>query len=201
MPQRMLHEAKASSGAPARGRGATQRRQLSASVPMPPRLRVAALACGINHTLALTADGQVFAWGCGRQGKLGTGDCVDKATPTRVRLDTATGDSVARIAAGEPRSCVCRATSTCAVCVHTPSGSHASRLRCRMEPQRRCDSARAAVHMGLLREGPAGTGAGLSQPKASARNATCAWSRCRWHTPRCVRRRCDGARAHGANTR
>ena len=33
--------------------------------------KVVQVACGYAHTLALTADGGVYAWGCNRYGQLG----------------------------------------------------------------------------------------------------------------------------------
>eukprot|EP00775_Hariotina_reticulata_P013381 gene13381-13508_t len=41
-------------------------------------------ACGSAHTLALMADGRVFAWGYNGQGALGTGDTEDRLLPTVV---------------------------------------------------------------------------------------------------------------------
>ncbi|NTX57200.1 MopE-related protein [Myxococcus sp. CA039A] len=67
------------------GTGAT-----SASVPSPfqvtrlPTIR--AIAAGLNHTLALDADGQVWAWGFNSAGQVGTGSTSPSMvlTPTRV---------------------------------------------------------------------------------------------------------------------
>lgn len=33
-----------------------------------------AVSCGESHVVALTSDGEVFAWGNGRNGRLGTGN-------------------------------------------------------------------------------------------------------------------------------
>lgn len=45
---------------------------------------VIALACGQYHTLALTNQGEVFAWGWGVHGQLGLGHVEDERTPRRV---------------------------------------------------------------------------------------------------------------------
>ena len=43
------------------------------------------MACGKNHTLALTSDGQkLYSWGDGEFGKLGVGSTASKSTPTVV---------------------------------------------------------------------------------------------------------------------
>ena len=34
--------------------------------------RITQVACGQNHTLALTEGGKVYSWGCNRYGQLGT---------------------------------------------------------------------------------------------------------------------------------
>ena len=45
---------------------------------------VRALACGHNHTAALTSDGVVYTWGGGAYGRLGHGDEDNQHTPKRV---------------------------------------------------------------------------------------------------------------------
>jgi len=42
------------------------------------------VSCGAQHTLAVSASGQIFAWGCGDNGRLGTGDLLDRWSPSRV---------------------------------------------------------------------------------------------------------------------
>jgi len=43
--------------------------------------RVTDLSCGACHTLACTARGEVFSWGCGTNGELGHGDSFNRHSP------------------------------------------------------------------------------------------------------------------------
>jgi alpha-tubulin suppressor-like RCC1 family protein len=47
-------------------------------------LRVAAVAAGAGHSLALAADGSVWSWGFGGDGQLGHGDTQDQLLPKRI---------------------------------------------------------------------------------------------------------------------
>ena len=49
-----------------------------------PGARVIAVAAAKHHTLACTDAGEVFAWGCNRDGRLGVPGCDTAATPRRV---------------------------------------------------------------------------------------------------------------------
>ena len=42
------------------------------------------VACGWDHSLAVTAEGILYTWGAGTNGKLGHGDENDRAFPTCV---------------------------------------------------------------------------------------------------------------------
>lgn len=44
------------------------------------------VACGWTHTIVLTKEGGVFAWGCGNYGQLGTGSTESHCSPARVVL-------------------------------------------------------------------------------------------------------------------
>ncbi|CAB3359300.1 Hypothetical predicted protein [Cloeon dipterum] len=46
--------------------------------------KVVQVACGTNHTLALTSDGQVFAFGSNYYGQLGLSNNIDKSIPAKV---------------------------------------------------------------------------------------------------------------------
>ncbi|KAF8033968.1 hypothetical protein BT93_C0295 [Corymbia citriodora subsp. variegata] len=52
-----------------------------------PSRKVVAVASGEAHTLALTGDGYVYAWGRGMFGRLGTGSEQDELFPVRVKFD------------------------------------------------------------------------------------------------------------------
>ena len=75
--------------------------------------RATAVACGLGHCLAIL-DGRVFAWGCGGQGRLGTGDATDRETATPVGGDLARGDVVICGVA-------CGAAHSLAVAAHGPA--------------------------------------------------------------------------------
>jgi alpha-tubulin suppressor-like RCC1 family protein len=51
--------------------------------------RITSLALGRNHSLGLTSEGRVFAWGLNDYGNLGDGTTALKSTPTPVRTDGA----------------------------------------------------------------------------------------------------------------
>ena len=40
-------------------------------VSLPGKPKVATVSCGVAHTLALSAAGRIFSWGCGKSGRLG----------------------------------------------------------------------------------------------------------------------------------
>ncbi|MCX6873797.1 MAG: hypothetical protein NTW21_08310 [Verrucomicrobia bacterium] len=66
---------------------------------------VTAVVGGSSHSLALTADGRVFAWGNNASGQLGTGTTVASLTPVPVAADgTLAGRRVVAIAAGSSLS-------------------------------------------------------------------------------------------------
>lgn len=59
------------------------------------------IAAGTSHSLALTADGQLFAWGNNDQGQLGNGSSLDSPTPVPVSLPVSASTTTwAQIAAG-----------------------------------------------------------------------------------------------------
>eukprot|EP00753_Platysulcus_tardus_P017861 PLAT6603.1.p1 GENE.PLAT6603.1~~PLAT6603.1.p1 ORF type:complete len:603 (+),score=216.03 PLAT6603.1:24-1811(+) len=70
------------------GRGSTEHLERPKMVPKPGvRGEVccfATVACGDFHTVATTADGHMFTWGCAAFGQLGHGDTVDRLVPTEV---------------------------------------------------------------------------------------------------------------------
>ena len=64
--------------------GAVLLPRLLALPGMRPGARVVAVAAAKHHTLACTDAGEVFAWGCNRDGRLGVPGCDTAATPRRV---------------------------------------------------------------------------------------------------------------------
>ena len=60
------------------------------------------VAAGENHTLCITTDGSLFAWGGNDRGQLGVGDTETTSTPTMVT--GLQGKQVAHVAAGHWQS-------------------------------------------------------------------------------------------------
>ena len=52
------------------------------------------VACGVAHTVALMADGRVWAWGRGARGCLGTGNLADSTSPQCVPAVTVSAQHV-----------------------------------------------------------------------------------------------------------
>ncbi|XP_073878121.1 RCC1 and BTB domain-containing protein 2 isoform X11 [Macaca fascicularis] len=50
-------------------------------------IRVQRVACGYAHTLVLTDEGQVYAWGANSYGQLGTGNKSNQSYPTPVTVE------------------------------------------------------------------------------------------------------------------
>jgi alpha-tubulin suppressor-like RCC1 family protein len=59
-----------------------------------PNNPIVAMVSGGYHTLALTRDGALYAWGCNTNGQLGHGDMQARSTPVRVRSGLQEGGSV-----------------------------------------------------------------------------------------------------------
>ncbi|WFD30712.1 hypothetical protein MSPP1_001736 [Malassezia sp. CBS 17886] len=78
------------------------------------------IACGLNTSFAVDADGRVFAWGLNTRGQTGTGLKKDRVTrPTRVKTLEPThqnGASVIQIAGGEFHSVFLMSTGAVWVC-------------------------------------------------------------------------------------
>jgi alpha-tubulin suppressor-like RCC1 family protein len=71
-------------------------------VSLPSGTTVIAIAAGGFHSLALTASGQVLAWGHNSSGELGNGTTTNSNTPVQVSLPS--GTTVTAIAAGSYHS-------------------------------------------------------------------------------------------------
>jgi alpha-tubulin suppressor-like RCC1 family protein len=87
------------------GDGTTTNRTTPVAVDMSGALlgkTVIAVAAGYYHTVALTSDGKVFAWGNNGFGQLGDGTTIDRRTPVPVDMSGALlGKTVTAIAAGD----------------------------------------------------------------------------------------------------
>ena len=67
-------------------------------VHLPARTRVTAVSAGGYHSLAVTSDGRVLAWGWNAAGQLGDGSTTNKSGPGWVHLPA--GTRVTAVAAG-----------------------------------------------------------------------------------------------------
>jgi alpha-tubulin suppressor-like RCC1 family protein len=91
------------------GDGTTQHRFAPHQVLLPGRSPVVAIAVGDDHVLALSKQGQVFAWGRNDVGQVGSGSLADRqAKPVVVSMPGK--GRIARLAAGS--SCSFAMTST-----------------------------------------------------------------------------------------
>lgn len=87
------------------GHGDTDERRLPARVAalVQARQRVVVVACGRSHTVAVTAEGKLFSWGAGKDGRLGQGNEMSQALPTEVPLPTAVSVPASGVLAGRPK--------------------------------------------------------------------------------------------------
>jgi alpha-tubulin suppressor-like RCC1 family protein len=86
------------------GDGSTAPHHSPAVVALPAALGHAAwkqIAAGTSHSLALTTDGHLYAWGNNTSGELGNGARTDQTTPVEVSLPASAGPTAwAQVAAG-----------------------------------------------------------------------------------------------------
>ncbi|MER5183161.1 Ig-like domain repeat protein [Streptomyces sp. NPDC002896] len=68
------------------GDGTTTRRTEPVTVSLPTGTTVTALDSGDDHTVALTSDGQVLAWGYNRYGQVGDGTTTNRSEPVEVQF-------------------------------------------------------------------------------------------------------------------
>ena len=59
------------------------------------------VACGYDHTLVVTEEGEMWAWGKGAQGRLGLNDEQRRLVPTRVDPKHFAHSPISAVAAGE----------------------------------------------------------------------------------------------------
>ncbi len=84
------------------GDGGTASSDLPVAVPAPPGVAFTAVAAGTGHSLALSSEGQVYAWGFNASGQLGDGTTVDRASMTAVSMPA--GVVISSIATGAAHS-------------------------------------------------------------------------------------------------
>lgn len=66
--------------------------------------RISKVACGMNNTIAITEAGQVYSWGLGEHGILGTGDAYTRYTPTLVSSFKSNGMQMQAVSCGHKHS-------------------------------------------------------------------------------------------------
>lgn len=82
------------------GDDTTRSRLRPVRVALPPSARVVAVAVDLDHSLALTSTGRVYAWGHNQYGQLGDGSTTNRNRPVRVPNRS----RVIAIAAGQDHS-------------------------------------------------------------------------------------------------
>ena len=88
------------------GDGTTFSRDLPVDVALPPGVTLTSVAgASFAHSLGVTSDGRLLAWGNNNQGQLGDGTTTDRHTPVFVDLSIlAPGENVIAAAGGEDHS-------------------------------------------------------------------------------------------------
>jgi len=77
-----------------------------------PLTGVTAIAAGISHSMALKADGTVWAWGINHNGRLGDGTTTQRSAPVQVKQGANPLSGVTAIAAGYGHSMALKADGT-----------------------------------------------------------------------------------------
>lgn len=85
------------------GDGSAEDRNTPTQVQLPPGLEITAVSAGAGHTLALTRDGTVLAWGDNSMGQLGNGSNLDSQLPLEASALTSIGPARA-LSAGHNHS-------------------------------------------------------------------------------------------------
>ncbi|WP_448059535.1 RCC1 domain-containing protein [Cellulomonas hominis] len=84
------------------GDGTTTNHATPEPVSMPGGVQLSAVVAGDVHSLALTSDGAVYAWGANSSGEVGDGTTTDRLAPVDVPLPG--GATAAQLAAGDTHS-------------------------------------------------------------------------------------------------
>ncbi|MEU7023834.1 Ig-like domain repeat protein [Streptomyces sp. NPDC046203] len=86
------------------GDGTTTTRTSPVEVHLPAGTRATAISAGTNHSLAVTSDGHVYAWGWNDSGQLGIGTADNDPHPTPAEALLPAGVQATAIAAGRYHS-------------------------------------------------------------------------------------------------
>ncbi|WP_210514815.1 RCC1 domain-containing protein [Hymenobacter terricola] len=73
-------------------------------LPDAPDTHWAQVAAGISHTLAITTDGRLYAWGCNHEGQLGDGTTTSHESPVAIEVPGTAHTSWKQVAAGSSHS-------------------------------------------------------------------------------------------------
>ena len=84
------------------GDGTVSTANVPVRVQLPEEIEITSLATGFGHSLALSADGRIFAWGHNFSGELGNGTTVSSSVP--VLVEQPEGVDFIQIAAGSSHS-------------------------------------------------------------------------------------------------
>mmetsp|Transcript_29355 Transcript_29355/g.36286 ORF Transcript_29355/g.36286 Transcript_29355/m.36286 type:complete len:185 (+) Transcript_29355:3-557(+) len=80
------------------------------------KCKIFGITAGWSHSIAVTSDGGVFAWGCGGEGRLGLFSFSDIHTPTRI--DGVCNHVIVKAAAGFAHTCMMSSKGQIFVCGH-----------------------------------------------------------------------------------
>ncbi|WP_033667836.1 RCC1 domain-containing protein, partial [Salinispora fenicalii] len=97
-------------GRGALGNGTTTDSPVPVEAELPANTTITAMAAGNGHSVALTSDGAVLAWGRNASGQLGDGTTNNSSTPVVVNLPPNT--TITAIAAGHSHSLAVTSTGT-----------------------------------------------------------------------------------------
>ena len=83
------------------GLGDTKDRETPVLVEALADVPIARVACGKNHSAAVTASGDVYAWGLNDCGQLGLGQAASKNQTTPAKVEALSGIGVTQLSCGE----------------------------------------------------------------------------------------------------